>query len=129
MHWLVKDGDLVNRAVYEFWGDTDDDILNIPKSELRPYSIGVAVNGGMIAKWFCDGSKTWYPMDCCGSSSGSGGNAGSGNTPEIKELREMIATLQKQLEALEVESVEFDLNHSVLDGNCDHYDNVEPSTK
>lgn len=78
MYWFTKNGKETNRATYEFWGDTDADILSIPKHEYVPYSCGIALNGGDTTLWICDGNKVWYKAGSLGDG-GSGSGSGSGN--------------------------------------------------
>lgn len=97
MYWFTKEGKEVNRATREFWGDTDEDILGIPKREYVPYSFGIALNEGATKLWICDSDKIWY---CTGAWSGGGsGGEGGGSGYDDSLLMETLAEIQQQLDA------------------------------
>lgn len=145
MYWFTKDGKEINRATYEFWGDTDADILSIPKREYVPYSFGIALNEGAAKLWICDSDKVWY---CTGAWSAGEGGSGYDDTllrAAIEELQEKIdevgnnvdaiqeiinnygdklLNIESRLTALENKTPTMDgecncVQHSILDGNWD----------
>lgn len=97
MYWFTKEGKEINRATYEFWGDTDADILSIPKKEYVPYSFGIALNEGAAKLWICDSDKIWY---CTGAWSGGGisGEEGGGSYDDTL-LMQALAEIQEKLDA------------------------------
>lgn len=109
MYYLAREGNLVNRAINKFVCDSEDELKNIPKSQIMLGATAFVV-GPEMKTFICNSKGEWFEMTagCCGGSSSGGGAATPGqdgkSAYQIAVERGFNGSEEEWLESLKGES-------------------------